>query len=154
MARLKAEPESMGRSRAVRDLPLQHREQLVELSQDAENLDRSIADHIAGAVVRERKNTVNLWIFKIINNSRTMSYRAREAVLLGNEEQSLDSAEWVTVNAKTTLRHVLKEYGDRLLGYDAMHEEAVIEILACDLFEASSKNVRILVRKAAVAAGR
>jgi hypothetical protein len=42
----------------------------------------------------------------------------------------------------------LDKYGDRLLGYDSMQDVSVIEVLACDLYETSSKNVRVLVKKA------
>ena len=127
-------------------LPQHHRDLLQELAQRAENLDRSLADLIKGAVICERNNTVNLGLVKLTINVWSMSYRAREAVFSAYDELPAGSAEWVTVNANTPLRRLLNEYGDRLLGYDATRNEMSVELFAIEVMDSTIKTVSILVR--------
>lgn len=129
-------------------LPMAHRQELESLAHDTAALDRSLREHMSGAIVRDRANTINLGVLKLCARGWTLSYRASEALSALLEDAPIEGAEWVTVNANTTLRHLLKEYGNRLLGYDAKRNEFTIELLSWDLLDTTTRTVRILVRKA------
>lgn len=126
-----------------------HREELQALSEDGEVLKRSLVDLLAGAVVLERKNVVNLWVVKFVTRNRSISYRAKEAMINAVTDVEYDAAEWVTVNANTTLRHLINEYGERLLGYDSTREELTMELLSYDIVDSTVGSVRVLVRREA-----
>ena len=133
-------------------LPARLREELGALADDASILDRAIGDCIAGAVVHDRSNVINLGFMRINLMSSHVAYRAGQAALTNAIDAACEGVEWVTVNANTTLRHVLNQYGDRLLGFDAKRNESSIQILAFDLVDSVERSVRILVRKAPSAA--
>jgi hypothetical protein len=124
-----------------------HRDLLQTLAHNAENLDRSLADLIKGSVIFERSNTINLGLLKLTINAWSMSYRAREAVFSAYDELPAEAAEWVSVSANTSLRRLLNEYGDRLLGYDATRNEMTVELFAIEIADSTIKTVSILVRK-------
>ncbi len=128
-------------------LPSRMRGELNELAGDASSLDRTIAEHIAGAVILDRRNSVNLGILRVSMRFNSVSYRAREALLAGADSTNVDGAEWVTVSSSTTLRHLLSQYGDRLLGFDTKRDEITIELLSFDIIDSIAKTVRVLVRK-------
>jgi hypothetical protein len=141
----KARAATDGTFARVLDLPRRHRSELAELAEQAEQLDKPLAEYIAGTVVADHHNTLNFGVFKVVNRTWTQSYRAREATI---DASTIEGAEWVTVNTNTTLRRLLNEYGDRLLGYDAKRDEWTIEILAWDVVDSSVRTVRVLVRHA------
>jgi hypothetical protein len=126
--------------------PVGHREQLRELALDAEMLDKSIADLIAGSAVSDHSNTVNLWVLRYIVRKQSQSYRAREAVLLAPSPDQVDDVVAVTVSARTTLRQLLKKFGDRLLSFDAQRDQVLLECLGCEIVDSESVSVRVLVR--------
>ena len=127
-------------------LPGRHVGALVELSEDAENRDKTLADLIAGAVESDHSNTINLWFFRLINRKIIKSYRAKEALRATYEIEKHSDAEWVTFNAKTRLRYLLDKYGDRLLGYDSNHVSWTVEVLAWDVVDSSARTVRVLIK--------
>jgi hypothetical protein len=127
------------------ELARRHRDELRELGEDSMN--RSLQELISGAVVMERKNVVNLGVARVVTRFWSFSYRAKEALPATTDDVVVEGAEWVTVSASTTLRHLINEYGDRLLGYDAKKDELTIEFLSWDVVDATVKSVRVLVRK-------
>jgi len=128
------------------NLPRRHRSELAELAAHAEYYDRPLLEHMAGAVVTDHQNALNFGVFKVVNRTWSQSFRAREATDI-SEPSIIEGAEWVTVNPNTTLRHLLNEYGDCLLAYDAKREEWTVEVLAWDVVDSSVRSVRVLVRK-------
>jgi hypothetical protein len=143
-----ARPAVAGDRLAAADLPNAHRGELQNLALDHASLDKTLRDHMSGAVVSDRTNTINLGVIRVAARGWTMTYRASEALMALHNETEVENAEWVTVNANTSLRHLLNEYGSRLIGYDAKRNEFTIEFLSWDLLDTSTKTVRILVRKA------
>jgi hypothetical protein len=149
MYRFKKMPQPVDEAAPVEHtrLPGRMRGELNDLADDAGSLDRSIAEHIAGAVVLDRRNSVNLGVVRVSMRFNSVSYRAREALLTGADCTNVDGAEWVTVRSSTTLRHLLNQYGDRLLGFDTKRDEITFELLSLDIIDSVAKTVRVLVRK-------
>src|SRR5262249_34664784 len=119
-------------------LPSRLRVELDELADDARSLDRSIAEHIAGAIVLDRRNSVHLGLLKVSLRFCSVSYRAREAII-GGVDSMVEGADWGSVSSSTTLRHLLNQYGDRLLGFDTKRDEITIELLSFDVVDSIAK---------------
>jgi len=124
---------------------LRHRHELRKLTEDAIATDKTLAEHLKGIVVTDKSSQISFWVLRLVNRSQTQSYRAGEALASDHYESLTGSARWVTVNSRTTLRHLLNKYGERLLGFEAREDEWSVEVLALEVLDSSIKTVRVLV---------
>lgn len=124
-------------------LPLRHREVVEHMKGEATELDVPIRD-IAGTAVSEHKRVVGWGLATITIVDKSLSYRSGDALIPPDAGEGF---EWVTVNPSTTLRTLLKKYGDRLHGYDSVERTRTLEIVMLDIFNSTEKSVRVLVRR-------
>ena len=128
-------------------LPRQMRIELKKLAYEAGYLGRSIAEHIAAAIVLDRCSCFNLGPVKVSLCFSNICYRIREGVLADSTSSAMEGAEWVTISASTSLRRVFDEFGDRLIGFDAKLETFTVELFWFDVVNSMVETVRVLVRK-------
>jgi hypothetical protein len=125
----------------------EHREGCRDLQSEAEEyhtLDRILQ----GAVSSTEKSTLGLGILKLVITRENHSYRTQEAIYVGPEEADVGGAQWVTIKPNASLRSVIREYGERLLAFNSTRSETTFELFAVEVFEASARSTRILVRNA------
>src|SRR5262249_42775186 len=108
---------------ANKELPLRHREMIEHMKGEATELDTPIRD-IAGTAVSEHKRVVGWGLAAITIVDKSLSYRSGDALIPPDAGEGI---EWVTVNPSTTLRTLLKKYGDRLQGYDSVERTRTLE---------------------------
>lgn len=107
----------------------------------------TLEDLLRGAVSSNKESTFGVGLVKLVVKYEDKTYRAQEVLFHDADECEVEGAEWVQVRSNTTLRHLLKKYGDRLLAYDASRKEVVLELFAIDVFYADSRSVRVLLRR-------
>ena len=122
-------------------IPSSHSNSLDQLVEIGGDIDVTLADLSAGVVTKERhRYSGGAGQLEIV--TKVNSYRQMDGMIDFEGE-----AEWVNVAANTTLSRLLKEYGNRLLGYDKTSRTYVLQLLSFDVVDASKSTVRVLVRK-------
>ncbi len=119
-----------------------HNNELRALQEDAALPQTSV---LSGVVATEKSSKIGIGVAVLAIKEKQQSYRAEDAMLVDPDEP-VDGARWISVRPNTSLKHVVEKYGPDLIGYEAQNREMALELFSLEMFESSTRSVRVLVR--------
>jgi hypothetical protein len=129
--------------RALAPRTIHHHGSELRALQDDANV--QLPGPMSGVVATEKSSKFGIGVVQLAIKEKQQSYRSEEAMLTDPGEP-VDGARWVTVKPNTSLKHVVEKYGPDLIGYEAQNREMALELFSFDMFETSTRSVRVLVR--------